>query len=153
MEKEWYRTGIWTGLGWAVCLISGFYLKFGIEWMKEEREMLSLFIVICSIGAGWVGYGASKYYYTQRNTYIPSGTKTCEVKDREKLMQWKMHKYRMTGNLLYTLSKIFAIAAPVYLLAYLDNSLYLRSDIFTVILLSLLALGCYFGYKKLKNKY
>lgn len=151
-EKRCLLIGIYTGAICFVILIILFFLRFGSNWLtNEDPVILYFFIPLWVFLFGYVGYGTSRFYYQQKEIYFPYNTRITEVQDKERVDLWHAHKRNMYARLMFLLFKLFGLACPILLLAYLDDSKYVRSNPYTIIALGLLSIICLITSKKLKS--
>lgn len=67
--------------------------------------------------------------------------------------KWMVQKKIMVSKLLIILARLFAIMIPFYILAYIDKSQYLDSNMLYIIIFSIIALSCFIVGKYLFSKY
>lgn len=152
MKKKCIKIGLITALIWTVLIITIFFIRFGENWLtNEEPGVLYFFIPLWTAIMFGVGYGSAKRFYMQKELYFPFDTIVKEMEDTPQKELWRIHKRLMIANISLTAAKIFAIVTPVYLLAYLDNSFYLKSNIGLIITFGVLSIVCFFTSKYIKK--
>ncbi|MFV0391657.1 MAG: hypothetical protein ACK5KP_07235 [Paludibacteraceae bacterium] len=145
------RIGIIVGVASLVLMFIIALLGFGYNnlfYDEENRFVLQFFVPIWALIFGWVGYGLSKSYYIQKSAVFDG-----EKDHKEKEEVWINYRRLIFANALNVIAKILLGLFPIYLLAYLDNSTFLPSNIPTMITLLVVGLVCLILDRYLKLKY
>ncbi len=126
--------GIITAGCTILILVLIFTLKFGFSWWTDSENDLLIFFPFWFLLVIYVGYGTSKYYYNQKQLFYKKYANEMATQNIEE--KWMVQKKIMVSKLLIILARLFAIMIPFYILAYIDKSQYLDSNIFYIIILS-----------------
>lgn len=117
----------------------------------EDAEITYFFIPLWTLIMFGVGYGAAMRFYKQKELYFPYDTVVKNVEDTIKRDLWRMHKRLMVSKYLIIAAKLFAIVTPGFILAYLDDSDYLKSSIGMIIAFGAISLICFIAGKQLQK--
>lgn len=125
------------------------YLKYGPDYLHVDQ--LYIGIPLWSILLGYAAYGSVKYYYKQKDIFLPAGL-TPEVRlKREK--EWKEYRYLILSKGTRILGILFGMAAPLYIFAYQEQAETLHATPFKIVCFVLLTLICLAASHLLKKKY
>ncbi len=143
--------GIITAGCTILILVLIFTLKFGFSWWTDSENDLLIFFPFWFLLVIYVGYGTSKYYYNQKQLFYKKYANEMATQNIED--KWMVQRKIMVSKLLIILARLFAIMIPFYILAYIDKSQYLDSNIFYIIIFSIIALSCFIAGKYIFFKY
>ena len=153
MNKKNIKAGVITGIICFVFMIVSELLQFGSEFITDsnsERHDMCIAFPIWAICMGCGGYGLSKYFGEQKTLALENHQE--DSKEKKELI-WKNHKRWIFSNFLNFGYKVTALALPVYLLAYFDNSKYLPSNIIWIVSLIIISIICFILYRYFKKKH
>jgi hypothetical protein len=99
----------------------------------------------------YAAYGSTQRYYAKKGIYLPEHL--AEDQKEYRMKEWtEYRKYALSG-LLKGLGLMFGMAAPAYLLAYMDGSEFLKSSPFKIMTFAVLAVLCLAVGEALKRNY
>lgn len=148
-KKKWYYAGFFVFLLCLIFFNIVFYFKHGGNYLRVDQ--LYIGIPLWSILLGYTAYGSLKYYYTQKELFLPECLATELRPQREN--EWKAHKYLMLSKGMRILGTLFGMAAPFYLLAYREDVEEFHATPFKIVCFVLLTIVCLVGSYLLKKKY
>lgn len=126
-----------------------FSLKYGNEWKDDGQSIY--FIIAWSIGWAYVAYGTSKKIINKRIEIF--GTSLSMGKNNEENnSKWQDEKKKVLIKALKTGKFLFGVSVPLFVLAYLDNSHYIKSNLYIIAFLLVATIVCWILEVKLKNK-
>lgn len=151
--KRNIKTGLITGIVSLFVMYALVLIRFGYETLStdpEHRLIMFAFVPAWAIMFGYCGYGLSKQYYKQKidvlgEDFLNPG--------QEKLDVWNNYRKLIFSNAFNVVAKVAALGLPVYFIAYLDESKYLKSNLFTLIVLLVVSVTCFILSRYLKRKY
>lgn len=146
-NKVVLKISLGTFLVSGILLNLCFYLKYGADYLHTEDLMIG--IPLWTVLFTYVAYGGTKYYYKQKQRFIPEGHEA----DRKMGKEWSEYRLYMLSRLLWVFALMFGMAFPTYLLAYWDHSTELSSSPMKIVAFLLLALGCGICSRLLKRRY
>lgn len=150
MKTRCIKIGIWTALAYLVFFTAFALIRFGPHKLFiEDAELIYIFIPLWTMGMFGLGYEAARRFYKHKELYFPYDTVVKNVEDPIKRNLWRMHKRLMASKYLIIAAKLFAVVTPGYILAYLDDSDYLKSSIGMIITFGVLSLLCFIAGKQL----
>ena len=151
-DLKMYQKGLWAASAYLVFFTTFALIRFGSHKLfNEDAGTTFIFISIWTLIMFGVGYEAARRFYKQKELYFPYDTVVKNVKDPIKRDLWRMHKRLMVSKYLIIAAKLFAIVTPGYILAYLDDSEYLKSSIGMIIAFGAISLICFIAGKQLQK--
>lgn len=153
MKKQCIKIGFLVGAISMIlmCVIALLWFGYdGLIYDSDNKFVLQYFVPIWAIGFGFCGYGLAKQYYTQKTAVLGDNFQNS---NQEKLDEWINYKRLIFSNAFKVIAKIAALGLPVYIIAFLDNSRILVSNISFIIILFIISLACFILSKHLENKY
>ncbi len=126
------------------------YLPFGRAWLENPSRNLffPIWSTIYMIGA----FVAAKKYQLVKSEFVSS--KPNDAAELAKQQQkWKAYKIKKAGDYLFIVFKVCAIAFPFYILAFVDNSKLLRSNVTVIIFFFVLGVVSFILSRRIKKHY
>ena len=146
------KIGIFVGIASLILMCGIALLKFGYDGLiydEENRFVLQYFVPIWAIAFGGCGYELSKKYNLQKQAIL---SKEYPNSNSVKSLEWIKHRRLLFSKALFNIGKVTALMLPLFILAFLDNSKYLVSNL--KIIIALFVISCISSVlsKYLKNK-
>ena len=137
------KTGIFTGIVSLILMYVLALLRFGYEEIASDSDhkiILQYMVPVWAIALGWCGYGISKKYYIHKQAILGKEPQNSKF---EKSVEWIKHRRLFFSKGFNNIGKITALMLPVYILAFLDNSKYLVSNIRIIIFFLIIICMCF----------
>lgn len=127
------------------------YLPFGSKWLEDPHSGWEVFFPIWTSFYMLAAFFAAKKYQLKRAEFftVSQGSED----DEELIHQWNAYQKMKLGTYLIVLAKICAFALPCYVLAYLDESKYLRSNMGIIFVLGAMGLLAFLVGKWMQKRY
>lgn len=152
-KKRNFKIAILTGIISLVVMYLLSLLRYGYQELAtndDHRIILFAFIPIWATGLAYCGYGLSKKFFTQKTYFL--GENFDEATE-DKIMLWKNHKRFMYSNVFNVIGKLLIMLLPVYVIAFIDESKYLASNLVFIILLAVIGTFSLVMSRYLKKNY
>ncbi len=128
-----------------------FSIKYSFKWWEHEQYLL-YFIPIWSVAFGICSYSFSKKFIQKKRIHFPIEKPTnYNVVEAQK--QWRWEKNSMLQKACVIGRNIFGISIPIYVLAYVDKSVHIKSNWFMITFFLVATSICFILERKLKKNY
>jgi ethanolamine transporter EutH len=137
--NKYIKTGIFTGIISLILMCVIALLRFGYEGLIKDEDnifVLQYFVPVWAIAFGFSGFGLYRKYDIHKQSILGKDLKNYEI---EKYIEWVKYRRMLFSKVFINIGKVTAFVLPVFILAFLDNSKYLSSNIKTVIILIIIS--------------